>query len=168
MSCEIDGTLCTWYNTRLMLIYFLATCTFALFDGLGSYLIFLPTSMNVNVTNIRIKGRFFHRDRIVPVGTALNLVREPMNPYDPNAIKVTYADRPNEVIGYVPAVHARTLAAYMDSGLYQVTNALAVPAFQFYEHEQDPNDNVDLNYTLTSLAGRSRMNVAAYCFAYSS
>ena len=134
-------------------IYFLATCTFALFDGLVSYLIFLPTSMNVNVTNIRIKGRFFHRDRIVPVGTALNLVREPTNPYDPNAIKVTYADRPNEVIGYVPAVHARTLAAYMDSGLYQVTNALAVPAFQFYEHEQDPNDNVDLNYTLTSLAG---------------
>ena len=110
--------------------------------------------MNVNVTNVRIKGRYFYPNRTVPAGTVLDLVREPTNPRDPNAIKVTYTGRPNEVIGYVFAKHARTLAAYMDSGIYQVDHAVAVPTFQFYEGELDANNNdVDLNYTLTPLAG---------------
>ena len=101
----------------------------------------LPTSINANVTNIRIRGRYFYRNRITPAGTVLDLVREPTKPHDLNASKVTYAGRPNEVTGYVPAKHARTLAAYMDSGLYQVDHAVDVPAFQFYEGELDANNN---------------------------
>ena len=41
------------------------------------------------------------------------LVREPENPYDPNAIRVQVGEY---LFGYVPRGHARDLAPMMDSG----------------------------------------------------
>ena len=101
---------CIVYVVQRRFTYFLARCTFSLFDWLGSYVTCLPTSMNTNVTNVRIKGRYFYPNQTVPAGTVLELEREPTNLRDPNAIKVTYAGRPNEVVGNVFAKHAGTLA----------------------------------------------------------
>ncbi len=43
----------------------------------------------------------------------LELIREPDNPYDSNAIRVMDAGR---TLGYIPAAQAATLAPYMDAG----------------------------------------------------
>jgi hypothetical protein len=47
------------------------------------------------------------------VGEPLELKREPYNPHDPNAILVL--DRKGNKLGYVPAVHNRTLARKLDA-----------------------------------------------------
>jgi len=47
------------------------------------------------------------------VGDPLTLVREPDNPYDPNAVRVEWR---GEKLGYVPRVDNADLARHMDRG----------------------------------------------------
>lgn len=51
--------------------------------------------------------------RALPTGTVLELVREPGNAADSNAVAVHYRGRR---LGYVPATTARTVARVMDWG----------------------------------------------------
>lgn len=63
-------------------------------------------------------GSQFHAHNITKplvVGEAVTLVREPGNPHDPNAIRVTLP--PDRTIGYIPKSVAATLANDIDSGL---------------------------------------------------
>lgn len=48
-------------------------------------------------------------------GAEVQLVREPDNPHDPNAIAV-YAERARAIAGYVPKGQAKRLAVLMDAG----------------------------------------------------
>ena len=47
------------------------------------------------------------------IGDGYDLVREPENPSDPNAIQIVFLD---SVLGYVPRTIARDLAPLMDQG----------------------------------------------------
>ncbi len=58
------------------------------------------------------EGRHLNLAAVVD-GAPLRLVREPANPYDPNAVKIFHGDAP---LGYVPAIHARHLAPLIDLG----------------------------------------------------
>jgi hypothetical protein len=73
-----------------------------------------------------IAGRYYHRDVQVTPGTRLRLVREPGNRHDPHAIRVVLDDPSQAMAGYVMRNRARALAAYMDSGLYELEDAVAV------------------------------------------
>ena len=77
----------------------------------------------VFVTNLA--GRYYHQGPTVVDGTLLQFEREANNVHDPNAIRVTLLDQPDQQIGYVPRPIAMLLAPYMDSGLYTADLAVA-------------------------------------------
>lgn len=57
----------------------------------------------------------------------VTLVREPGNPYDPNAIKVmTYIGDKRVPVGFVPKEIAREMAPQMDNGRYVNVTAAEV------------------------------------------
>lgn len=72
---------------------------------------------NVDLLYCDIAGLGHHCDedlgRQVVVAETLALVREPENPYDPDAIAVLLADRK---VGYIPRRHNAVLARLMDAG----------------------------------------------------
>jgi hypothetical protein len=64
-----------------------------------------------------LAGFQYHQGREVwddlKVGDALELVREPNNPYDPNAVRVEWQGR---MLGYVPRRENRAVAGMLDRG----------------------------------------------------
>ncbi|HQR51903.1 MAG TPA: HIRAN domain-containing protein [Burkholderiales bacterium] len=69
------------------------------------------------IQNSPLAGFQFHRGKLLwgemKVGDALALVREPDNPYDPNAVRVDWR---GEKLGYVPRTENADLARHMDRG----------------------------------------------------
>ena len=57
------------------------------------------------------------------IGSAVRLVRDYANQYDPNAIKVQIGDG---LLGYVPRTEARLLAPRMDAGAAAAATVVAV------------------------------------------
>ena len=75
-------------------------------------------------------------------GDVLSLEREPDNPADPNAIKVSREDGPQ--IGYIPAHTARDLAKKMDAGepVYAVISEITGGT------EDKPTTGINLKITI--------------------
>ena len=62
-------------------------------------------------------AQYYALDRLqgrIQVGDALELIREPANPHDPNAVRVQWQ---GEKLGYLPRRENRSVAAAMDDGL---------------------------------------------------
>lgn len=68
---------------------------------------------------------------LLDVGQPLDLVREPRNRHDPNAVAV-YAD--GEKLGYVPAFKAEMTAGFLDKGR---TVEARVLALEWYEDSRE-------------------------------
>lgn len=64
-----------------------------------------------------LAGFQYHRGEavwpVLAVGTAVDLVREPDNPYDPRAVRVDWR---GEKLGYVPRVDNAAVSHLLDSG----------------------------------------------------
>ncbi|MES9857590.1 MAG: HIRAN domain-containing protein [Sedimenticola sp.] len=92
-----------------------------LLSGLGGSLLGPITHARTNgqilLQESPLAGYPYHRASAVwsflQEGEALGLKREPLNPYDPNAIAVWFR---NEKLGYVPRRENRALARMMDRG----------------------------------------------------
>lgn len=63
-----------------------------------------------------------------PADIVLRLVRDPLNPFDSNAIAVTAAvkGKVSAVIGYLPKAVASVIAALMDKGIKVTADTLSI------------------------------------------
>lgn len=77
---------------------------------------------------VQFANRFSGRTSRVAEGDAFVLVREPSNPYDPNAVAVFYK---GEHIGYAPREDAASLAPVMDRGGYHRAKCKKVLGYNY-------------------------------------
>jgi hypothetical protein len=80
----------------------------------------------------RIAGYRFHATSPPPAGAAVELVREPANIRDPNAIAV--CDMDGQRLGYLFREIAEEHAALMDCGCVRLCGRMAAPGEPAYDH----------------------------------
>ena len=122
----------------------------------------MPTIKGVRaiVAGTGFEGRAPNIRRFCREGVAVQLRREPYNPYDKDAIAVYMRCsqlfglwRPWMSIGYVKAARADGLAPKMDSGQYKVRRAY-VHSFDVYPGLEHPRVSIQIEFDVRERASR--------------